>query len=342
MTVPTKTKTWQFNVNQTILWQSTQTATIKALLLAIKNGLKGFSTLPWTVVGSSNSVAAGLDAVDRWSTVSNIVFAADGVAHSWIVLKQTGLDTNFQLLIECSTTLPGSDIGGRVYMSPSAGFTGGSITARPTATDEVGVGNGTNGTFGYWGVTSSSYALQLHMMQSTDGQATRIILTQADPLTTFAPICTLFACFEKLADAVTNYTIPVVGMWYGQLGTSNTLTSTILFNTSAGSEPLFSRVNAGNMRGTMTVPGVAQSSGVGPVFFNFPNQLSNNWDMYPVGYYVPNTTSRRGRHGQFQDMWMGAFGQPFGMSYPNDGSLAFMQFGPLILPWDGSTYPRLS
>ncbi len=93
----------------------------------------------WTCIGSSDSVAAGLDAVDRWTGTfdsTKIVFAANTVAHSWIVLQCTALGV--QLCIDCQNTSPNILIAMTPIASP---FTGGSTTTRPiVGTHEVNAG----------------------------------------------------------------------------------------------------------------------------------------------------------------------------------------------------------
>lgn len=87
-----------------------------------------------TVVGSSDAVTAGLDAVDRWTATldtSKMVRAAAGVAHSWIVLSDAILG---HLCLDLSG---GSDAAMLNVIRAKTAFTGGTTTARPTSVDEV-------------------------------------------------------------------------------------------------------------------------------------------------------------------------------------------------------------
>jgi hypothetical protein len=98
----------------------------------------------WTVVGSSDGVTAALDAVDRWrgtpytgnfadvGTAAKLVRAASGTPHSWVVLKSPDALGPYYLILDYSTS---ADNRIAVIYS-KATPTGGSITARPTATDE--------------------------------------------------------------------------------------------------------------------------------------------------------------------------------------------------------------
>lgn len=86
-----------------------------------------------TVLQSCNGSTVGTtdDGVNRWAARADIVRNTPGNAHSWTKLLLTG--GLGQLVIDMDNTLDGS---GSVYWSESAGFTGGTTTARPTATDE--------------------------------------------------------------------------------------------------------------------------------------------------------------------------------------------------------------
>lgn len=113
---------------------------IKALLKGTKTGTNGpAGAAPgssfWTVLGSSDGSTAGIDGTDRWTDTfdsSKLVRAAAGVAHSWVILSHATTAT--WLLIDLGTA---SDTTFNLLFSRTA-FTGGSITARPTATQEYG------------------------------------------------------------------------------------------------------------------------------------------------------------------------------------------------------------
>lgn len=336
MTAPTKAKTWQFAVNQVIKW-TTFDAVNQALMLALKNSLKGFTTNPWTVRGSSNSVAAAMDGVDRWATTANLVY---GTNHSWIVLRQDGLNAGFEVCIDYRISG-----GGTIAVSPSAGFTGGAINARPTAADEYTC------TFAgsldaAWGVANVSAAFNhnLHVMQSTDGECTRVFVTvpSADnALTNFGnePTTTLFACFEKLRNPVTGFTIPVVSMWAGATNGAQIPSFTNLTATSAGSETMRSRHNGTTMR--MTMSWEYSYTLIQNLLFG-PNTFASEYAMLPIGAYCPNTASRRGRHGEFYDMWAGPQFPSTSFVLPDATSLSFVKVGNLYLPWDGASAPIFS
>lgn len=130
-------KTWQCDTNRfqnplnntpdsctRVLWY------LKAFL---KGEVGGATSGLWTCAGSSDSATAGMDATDRWTgtyDATKLINAAPGTDHSWMVLQHPTL--GWQVCIDYT--------GAQYQLSfvySLAGFTGGSITNRPTATDEV-------------------------------------------------------------------------------------------------------------------------------------------------------------------------------------------------------------
>lgn len=320
MPLPTLSKTWQYNVNQTVVAGGSIQLTCQALFLTIKNTLKGFGTLPWAVRGSSDSATAGMDAVDRWVTSANLVGGTSGVAHSWIVLRQTGIATNFELCIDLTSNAYTSQT---IIISPSAGFTGGSTTNRPTATDEIVLINGGAS----WSNVNANHVV--HGMQSTDGQCTRLVVWRAS-----TNLCT-FLFFDKPANTVSGWTNPSVGGW---LSSTTSIANVYSILGHATSSTLRGRGTA-----TMTVAfsgegsfssgnNLAQTTDVGTV----QNDFDANWPIFPIGIYS-TTALHRGRHGTISDLWWKPIGVGnAGDTFPNDGSRQFVAFGDLIFPWNGS------
>jgi hypothetical protein len=329
MTVPTIEKTWQFDVNQSIEWVDYDTSWRTTMFL-LKESLKGFPLSPWTVVGSSNSVAAGMDGVDRLAAPANLIAGGN---HSWIVLQQNGLNAGFQVCFDF--TGGGS---GTVAVSPSAGFTGGSIAARPTATDEYTMTLNGTGT-AYWGIANFGvpFKYNLHVMQSTDGECTRIFVTtgSADNTGTIygaQPITTLFANFDKLRDPVAGFSVPVVCSWGGHPSNQDSLVYTNVIASGAGVEFFHSRDVATNMRIAATWD---HTFNFFQAFLVGPNTFTGEVWMGPVGAYCPNTATKRGRHGEFYDMWSGPIYPLTSFVLPSAEAPAYVKVGCLYLPWDG-------
>lgn len=322
MSLPVLAKTWQYNVNQAFAMQATITDTSRLIMYAIKTSLTGWASNPWAVAGSSNGSAAGMDAIDRWTSAGSLIWntTVSGLGRSWIVLAQTGLGPGYQLCIDLASNGTGDGRAGVIVVSPSAGFTGGSTTARPTATDEMQINAGA------WG-TQANMNYKLHVWQSTDGQCTRLMIYGNN-------VCSGLAILDRVANPVSGWTLPTVSCWRGESANATPVnTYFLLTNPNSNSEIFYARGSA-TMRGTMTLEGhnSAQLASV----LTFANELSGEWPMFPIGFYVPNTPSHRGRHGTFYDLWMGSTSVVTADTYPSDGSMQFVQAGPLVFPWNGA------
>jgi hypothetical protein len=129
------TRTWSIQSINNVLDVSSLLNMHKATTLSLKQFITGQTPVnssgAWTVVSSSNSVTQSLS--DNWNSVSDLVWASDGVAHSWIVLKSPAgyvpAGGFVYLLLSCAT----GDSNLVIKMSGN-GFTGGSSTTDPTST----------------------------------------------------------------------------------------------------------------------------------------------------------------------------------------------------------------
>lgn len=318
MALPTLVKTWQHNVNNAIVAQGSTAADNKAWLLAVKNAMIGFGTAPWTVFYSCNSVTAGTagDGVDRWTTVANLVNAAG--AHSWIVLKQTGIASNFQVCIDYNSAAAGANTGA-IVVSQNAGFTGGSTTARPTATDETVLISA------QWCALSSDLATRWSVMQSTDGQLTRMLLCAGGN-----PVA--YWSFEVPANSTTGWTNPFIA-------TIAVSSGNIAASSIAGIGSTITKMKSGSTLGNVSYMSEGTSSSLAitdGTIGSIANEISSEWAMYAISIYG-STVGIRGRHGSLQDIWFGSNAIATGDVYPASGNL-FIQAGNLILPWNGGAF----
>ncbi len=137
---------------------------IDTLATGTLNGSRHANSV-WTVIGSSNSVAAALDTVDRWAAIANLVFASGGTAHSWIVIQNTTL--GYQVCIDCLGDPTLSQSIGFHATKIATPFTGGTTLVRPTSTTEFSMQNGSYGFVGDIVTGGSNYT---HYVTADDGQ----------------------------------------------------------------------------------------------------------------------------------------------------------------------------
>jgi len=288
-------------------------------MFAMKSAFLGFVSFPWVPWGSSDGVGGfgNGDAVDRWAAITNLVWAAAGSNHSWIVLSQAGLGGNAAICIDLSSA---SGEICTIVLSPAAGFgaanggADGTATARPTATDELVLLNADR-----FGSPSSATNSVLYAQQSTDGQCTRLFLLRSGA-------CASLFAFEKARNPIAAWTYPVVGTVTAASGNEvttwaylgNASTKTKMWLGSVGSVYFSSWFGATTLVNSLPM-----------------DDDSSEWPLMPVGCCI-TAAPHRGRKGQMFDMWWTASPLGTGNSYPNDETYQFLVLGDLVVPWFGT------
>lgn len=314
MALPVLDKTWQFDVNNELTSLANATHDNAQLLIGIKDALIGFALNPWTVVASSDSVVA--NSSDNWSDpTTDLVWANSPTPHSWIQLRQEEIDTNFEILIEC----PAGYQDLTLVMSPKAGFTGGDVTTRPTASDEVILLNDTR-----WLDSAVTFDARFHVIQSTDGECTRIV-AYASTLTGGPRLMWIF---DRVKDPVSGWTTPAIG------SADN--------STVSGRYALLYDIDDhthGYQNGPFDVYLTCESykyvTGALGVILTGPNSIDGTYPMMGIGVHS-ETPGNRGRHGTIYDLWWGLQSVADLETYGGE-SRTFAQFSDLIFPWNGTT-----
>ncbi len=319
MALPALDKTWQYNVNNRVTSSGSGSNDKKAVLLAIKNGLKAFASNPWTVAGSSNSSLAGLDGVDRWSTISDIVFGGGtGVARSWILFNQVGVG---QILWDLVSPNPADALNMTLVWSPGSLFTGGTISARPTATDETvylnqGVWN--NG-------QTNSYEHLWYLWHSTDGHMTRILVRSLGSIMGF----TTFASFERPKSPIAQWTNPKTISWFASTNVLGTTTWTQSARIRGNKPP------SGVMNMFVTCEGWQTQTG--NIRLGLPNDLTNEYEIFPLALACEEVGAR-GRHSELFDRWLVTSSLADGDTMPSDNSRQFVVIEDHLFSWNGTVF----
>jgi hypothetical protein len=327
MAVPIKDKTWQFATNLNPGFNGTDLADIGQLFVLVKNALKAIEDNPWNVQGSSDSVTAGMDAVDRLIDHTDVVRA--GGAHSWIVLQQDAIGTGAQILFDF---IVADARYINIYFSPADGFTGGNTTTRPTATDELQLSN-SNFEF-ITGFTSGGMgtSMRAHVMVSSDGLCTRIIGCQGN-------IARSLIMVDVPINPPTGWANPVFCAVAGHTGLPPNDPLSINYWTNTAN--LLKAVGPVDvMPMNMTMQGFATSGTSNGIFIGHTpwvgaDEASGEMPISGVGIAHVTTVGQRGRHGYIADFWTTALSASQGTSFPGDGSKDFVVLGNFVFPWDG-------
>lgn len=334
MTLPSLDKTWQHDVNNQVAADATESGTqaradARGVLLGIKNALTGFGTLPWTVTSSSNGTSSG--ATDHWSTIADLVFAtSDTTAHSWIVLRQTGISTTFELLINCvhgSSSDRGDII--EAYVSRT-GFTGGSTTARPTGTEEITLRFDQQ--WGTGSINGGARAYVYHCMQSTDGQMTYVVVH-------YNNFPTGFWFFGRPKSPTPGWTNDYIASVLGADNGNDTPDLQDYYEIDTNTRTYTSQrsavtaEDAGMTRFYLTMRSFNTDAAIQE--HTVPNDVSGEYPLYPVGL-ASNDSAFRGYMGRVYDLHWGLESLAEGDTYPSGGTRTFVQFGDMVFPWNGT------
>lgn len=322
--LPTPELTWQHDVSQPAIGSTEELLHDDALLL-IKNSLIGFASNPWTVEGSSDGVTAGMDAVDRWSNASDLVWAAGfnaGNPRSWIVLENAA---GAQLLIELEYGSVGT--AGRaavIVFAPEGGYSGGTIGARPTTAN----GAVTLVNREAWMFPSITGVARIHVLHSTDGLHTRVFGT-------YLNVVKGAWIVSEVLEPTTNFDSPRVAYCTNNAATSLTQSGPIYANLHDAEQARAITDLAGTPLVVSFGTESAESDAVGqdvPI-----NEISGLYEMYPI-YPISGTLGFRGVIGRIPDLWFVNASLASGATFPLTPSPTreFIVFGDVAVVWNGS------
>jgi hypothetical protein len=320
MALPSPVKTWQYDVNN-IATSEANLPWHQKILLAIKNAMIGFGSNAWSVAGSSDSSSFDMVGTDYWSAYTDLVWDAAGNPHSWIVLENVdSVQICFDLAY--ASTLPERM---NTFMSPSGAFAGGSVTARPTAGDEINI-NVDSPFYSWMGEetgTPNNYVW--HMWHSTDGEVTRLVAYRNNiPNTIWR--------FEKFQNPRSGHTVPYGCGVYSGGNTEDRLTITrqedngVLHSDHGGVDLAVHCTGMG--RNNNNVMERAEAA--------VAEEIDGEWWVTDVGYESP-TIGGRGPKGQAFDLWWGQYQViSDGDTYPSNPLFRqFVQMGSFVFTWIG-------
>lgn len=287
---------------------------IKESLLYGTDGIKGGNAC-WAIIGSSDSSGYGIDGTDRWTDRTKVINGTG--AHSWVVLQQIGLGNSPGYLQICIDLSNANAYAGTFVFSLAAGFSGGSITARPTATDEIVVKSNTT----ILSTSSVSSSQGVNCLKSTDGKVNRIIVSRDGVLN-------IIGLFEQLNNVETYWPSDVVvGLGpcthTGMGGASNIF---MLQSASCSGRVTWQSDFSRGLTDSSSEPG----SGM-----HRPD-YGGSWPTYPCGFVI-DTGSTKGKVGSFFDMWAVSYAMPTGEYLAGSGGdFEYVNIGGIVQPWVGT------
>lgn len=336
MALPIKEKTWQYSVNQTLPLEGSNADTCRRYLYSLKQALKAFGSSPWTVVASCgyrDGSTWTCDSADNWNVIGALVwnYPSPSVNHSWIVLAQPGLGTNTAICIDLYY-YSSYESYCYVYMFPTGIVTPGSLTLRPSAPDEFQLNSGISEGHGGSYATGNTSRTVLHVMQSTDGECTRIIACRQNCVPAFW-------IFDKVKDPIAAWTWPVISAVYGDPNYGVQDRPTYSYWNDSCSR-LRGRISGDWCNFYMTSEGYTDAM-LGEKFIT-PDDDTGEWPLCPMGLSSTTSGHMGARKGVVRDLWWTSTALNDGDTLPSDGSKTFAVFGDMVFPWDGSSVPKMA
>lgn len=317
---PTLTKSWTVIPNI-----APGTSSYPGMLFSI---LTQLLALGWSVPLSSDSVSAGVG--NKWLSSTNIVRGANtSAARSWIVAQSPA---GRQILLDYVSGSTGEFLN--VQMSPGALFTGGTISAAPTATDSFpAVANAARNI----GPAGLSYGAnrRMHFIQSTDGKNLIVpIYRSGSPLSLI-----MIGDVTDFHSAV--YSAPTTFVIYGEsVGSfANSISAWVagaIFTGLAPTGPV-------NLRAANQM--YWNGSAAVPVWLNgqtliTKNQLSNKFPIYDPWTFYSSSADYPGRFGTWPDVYAtlpSQTGWTDADTIPGTGTPQFVHVADIIVPWPTAT-----
>lgn len=331
MALPTLVRTWQFRPNQAI-FEASSLLTGAKILFRIKESLLGGGTgwldsagaavvtpaVTWAVRGSSNAVtfvAPGGGSPDKWVTEADVVSGFG--SRSWIVLRNTALGAQYEVCWDFRSSASQSF---EVFISPGGLFTGGSLSARPTASDEIAMPSSVAGN------TSTNTNHQLHIVKDTAGLSTRVFLLRNG-------ILAMVMLLEKPANVVSGWSaanyaaalstgtaVPPQQGTYAQLFSDISVAGRSVG--LAGTTIQIYMTCEGSQSGTNAL--VPQKVGQSPFSLEYP--------LFPIGI-ASLTPANASRLGSMVDLYASVAGLSDGTTYPASSGKTWVTFGNTVHPW---------
>lgn len=325
MTLPTVTKTWTVSANNRITFVSLND-TCSRILFGIKNFLvatMGY-TVKYTCDGTTGPTSSA-DHTDRWASATNAATRGTSVnvAQSFAVVTD-GNGCDIMLAYQGAT-----DSQARIAFSPSGVFLpAGTSNQQPTATDLMEMWPATSDLTNITGSLDRVW----HIQASTDKKAFRFVNYRASTMTATFGLEVITREPAMMSNTVFNP--PVVG-W-----------GTFVSNSLVGNGCAIGPVVGGGQGGQARLNGVISNVGGcgeimnGTTFFSVANpELQAAAPIVPVGFATAQA-GVAGKLGMRIDAWT-VFCSGIGQG-DTFGTLQFVYFGTLVLPWDGVSTPVIA
>lgn len=332
-------KTWYTTANRALDDVTSAQKMASSALFALYGTLLGYvsgtdgpegarpSSVYWVLAGSSDSSTAGIDATQRIGTSYNnakwVNVAAGGTPHTWFVVQSPSglLDGPWYLCVDWI----GADVEHATFVISKNVFSGGSVNARPTSTNEAAL---TAQAF----IETTVAACKSYFSTDANGGFRFLLSRNGQGLFQF------YLAVESLVEARSSGDAARTFMFCEQStssrGVPDQTSSGIVVRglASDGTTPAIS-TTVQIMNSLVGVNGSWTSIATGT------NAIDSQIDALPNGYVWDATTSHKGIRGRLPDWWQVAAQVAQGSTIPSTGNPERVIAGTFMIP--GSVAPSL-
>jgi len=302
-----------------------QSRQVRKMIYLFKEALL---TQGWSVVGScgynGSAFAAAMDGVDRWINMDAVTGVWDGAPNagmfSWIVLRNTAINASgagYQIYLAPEMSAYSANYPVVILDSWSVGFSGGSTTARPTASDQVPLLTSSYSDPGYF-TTTVDAARGFNILTSVDRTKVRVVFSSNAMATLY------MLCFERPQAAKTWWDKPLL---------------------SGGALPLYASANAVaafytrsldviGIPAYLSADGLGTAGALGTQAMLAGADPNGNWMCSPVGI-IGSCAQSIGYMGRLADAYWVHQNMANGDYYPNDGTRQWVVVGDIMHASDG-------
>lgn len=332
-------KTWYTTANRALDDVTTAQRMASSALFALYGTLAGYvsgtdgpegarpSSVYWTLVGSSDSSTAGIDSTQRIGTSYNnakwVNVTAGGTPHTWFVLQSPSglLDGPWYLCVDWI----GSTVEAATFVISKNVFSGGSVSARPTSTNEAAL---TAQVF----IETTVAACKSYFSTDANGGFRFLLSRNGQGLFQFYLAVEALVEARSSGDAARTFMLCQQGT--SSRGAGSQETSFVIRGLASDGTTAITSTSLSLFGTTMPSSGQSFASDA-----TTTNAIDSQVDALPMGWIYDNTTSHKGMRGRLPDWWAIGAQVAIGSTVPSTGNPERIIVGTIMIP--GSVAPSL-
>lgn len=295
--------------------------------------LSEFGTTPWIVLSSSNGTTINNAGVNQINSRTDIVGASPGTAHSWIVYENPFNGAQYCFNFNRSFSATERYIGCEISCSPVAGFSGGSLANRPTATDEyIIVPEPGWSLFEERNLSFPNTSCSIFLLRTTNSECTRLLVNPNS-------LESAIICMDTTTKKIPQFN-GVVGAFFRAGNSLDLSADRFIYSNSA--QPISAHLPVAPHSGRLIVSSTQINVGVGATY-GFSGQVGDGYSLKKNKFTVKClhvhavAAENKGYLCTFDDMFFLSVFAPYNQTlnrfFLDSAGQRYYQYGDIMLPW---------